>query len=125
MKAIVKPAIVLGIAGALALGSIAPSEARSRGWVAAGIGLAAGAAIASAANANAYYYGYYGPGYAAYAYDPYYAPAPVYVAPEPVPGYAYGYPTSSDDARYSPYYQGYDSNYIGPHRERQLQGRDY
>ena len=66
MKSIVKPAIVLGIAGALALGSMTPSQARVRPWVAAGIGLAAGAAIgAAAANAN----GYYGYGYA-YSYGP-------------------------------------------------------
>ena len=37
----------------------------------------------------------------------------------------YGYPSSSSDQRYLPQYNGYDSNYIGPVRERQLQGHDY
>jgi hypothetical protein len=135
MKSIFKPAIVLGIAGALALASMTPSQARVRPWVAAGIGLAAGAAIgAAAANANGYYgngYAYsYGPQYGAYAYDPYYAAAPYVAAPyyAPAPAYMapdYGYPSSSSDQRYLPQYHGYDSNYIGPTRERQLQGRDY
>jgi len=107
MKAIVKPALVLGLAGTLAIASMSPSEARGRGWVAAGIGLAAGAAIAGAA-ANS---GYYNPGYYAYGYDPYDAPAPVYVAP---PAY---YDTNSSS-------YGYDSNYTGPWQERKLQGRD-
>jgi hypothetical protein len=111
LRMIAKPAMVLGIAGALALGSMTPSEARIRPWVAAGIGLAAGAALASAvAHARAPYY--YGPGYAAYAYDPYYAPAPVYVAP----GYV------------EPYYAtapGYNSNSIGPQHERMLTGSEF
>ena len=34
MKAFVKPALVLGMAGALALGSMTASEARSGRWVA-------------------------------------------------------------------------------------------
>jgi hypothetical protein len=111
MKAIVKPATVLGIAGALALGSMTPSQAaRVWPWAAAGIGLAAGAAIASAAAYDGYYYGY-GPGYDAYAYAPYYAPAPVYSAPID------NYRDRSD--------HGYDTNYIGPLHERHLEGRDY
>jgi hypothetical protein len=134
MKTMIKPALVLGLAGALALGSMTTSEARSRGWVAAGVGLAAGAAIAGAAVANSAYYGPYG--YGAYAYDPGYG----YNAYAYSPGYAYGYdayaaapvytaPTYSypysDNYRYSPNYGGYNSNYIGPLRERTLLGRDY
>ena len=130
MKTMIKPAVVLGLAGALALGSMTASEARSRPWVAAGVGLAAGAAIAgAAAAANSGYYGGYG--YDAYAYDPgyaygsgyVYAPAPVYSAPVyAAPAYSYPY---SDNYRYSPNYGGYNSNYTGPLRERTLQGRDY
>jgi hypothetical protein len=111
MKAIAKPALALGIAAALALASIAPSQARVRPRHAPAIGLAAGAAIASAAAANAYGYGpefSYGPGYDAYAYSPYGA------------GAATPYP----DTRYEQPYHGYDSNYVGPWRERQLQGLD-
>jgi hypothetical protein len=137
MKTMIKPAVVLGLAGALALGSMTPSEARSRAWVGAGIGLAAGAAIAGAAVAanSGYYGGYYGGyggyGYDAYAYDPGYAygssygyaPAPVYGAPVyAAPTYSYPY---SDNYRYSPNYGGYNSNYTGPLRERTLLGRDY
>ena len=136
MKTMIKPAVVLGLAGALALGSMTTSEARSRAWVGAGIGLAAGAAIAGAAVANSAYYGPYGYGYGAYGYDPgygynsyayspgygygydAYAAAPVYSAPT----YAYPY---SDNYRYSPNYGGYNSNYTGPLRERTLQGREY
>ena len=137
MKTLIRPAVVLGVAGALALGSMTASEARSRPWVAAGIGLAAGAAIAGAAVAansgyyGSYYSGYGGYGYDAYAYDPGYAygssygyaPAPVYSAPVyAAPTYSYPY---SDNYRYSPNYGGYNSNYTGPLRERTLQGRDY
>ncbi len=58
MKFLVKPAIVLGIAGALALGSMTASQARVRPWVAGAAGFAAGAAIGAAAQANSgYYYG--------------------------------------------------------------------
>ena len=123
MQAIVKPAIVLGIAAALALGSMTPSQARVRPWVAAGVGLAAGAALASAANANAYHNGYgpgyyYGPGYAGYAYSPYYESSPGYGA------YAYA-PPSAPETRFQQPYHGPDTNYIGSWRERQLEGRDY
>jgi hypothetical protein len=135
-----KPALVLGMAGAMALGSMTASEARSGRWVAgAAIGLV-GAAVAGAAiaNANSYRYGYYngyayGPGYTyapAYGYDTY-AYSPTYVAPAYVAPQYYGpvysdqpYPYS-DNERYGPYYGGYNSNYTGPLRERQLQGRDY
>ena len=121
MKAFVKPALVLGIAVALALGGMSPSEARGfQPFVAAGIGLAAGAAIAGAA-ANSIYYngGYYdsssygyGPGYGAYSYDPGYVTGPVYSEP------GYGY-------------QNYGYTYYGPRRypeqsrQRVLQGHDY
>jgi hypothetical protein len=142
MNAITKTAAVGGLVGALALASMTASEARVRPWAAAGIGFAAGALIgAAAANAHsrAQYGYYYGPHY---AYDPYYAPAPVYAAPvyatpvyaAPVyaapayEAYAYspGYVAAPNDAwRYSPAYHGYDTNYIGPARERQLSGSDY
>lgn len=91
MNVLVKPAMILGLAGAMALGSMTPSEARSgRTWAAAGVGFAAGAMLgAAAANANRGYY--YNEPYA-------YAPGPTYSGySEPVyvePGYgynAYGY----------------------------------
>ena len=90
MRLLGKTAIVLGMAGAMALGSMTASEARWRAGPAAAAGFVAGAAIgAAAANANAgYYYGGYGydsyaytaySGYGSYAYEPaYVAPAPVY-----------------------------------------------
>ncbi len=108
MNRFIKPALVLGFAGALALSAVTPSDAQSRrSWRGPGpaIGLAAGAFIAGAAiaSANTYYGpsyyepGYsYGPGYGygpgpGYAYAPSYgyadvdayayAPGPVYVAP--------------------------------------------
>jgi hypothetical protein len=125
-----KPAIVLGLAGALTLGAMTSSQARVRPWVAAGIGLAAGAALASAAAANAYYYGpgySYHPVYPVYGYGPYYPASTVYVDP----GYsayasapAYAAPAIAAP-RYRRAYHGYDTNYIGPLRERQLEGRDY
>ena len=127
MRLLGKTAIVLGMAGAMAIGSMTASEARWRAGPAAA-GFVAGAAIgAAAANANAgYYYGNgYGYGYDSYAYEPaysgydsyayepaYVAPAPVYTPPSyygPVGGYAYS---------------GYDTNYTGPWSERRLQGRD-
>lgn len=111
MKALMKPALVLGVAGALALGAMSPSEARVRPWVGAGIGLAAGAIIAGAAVNSAYYNGYYGPGYGAYAYDPGYAPGPVYVEP----GYGYDY------GNYAPSYNDYPEQ----SRQRTLGGHDY
>jgi hypothetical protein len=125
MRPIVKSATVLGMAGALALASMTASQARVWPWAAAGIGLAAGAALASAAAANhAYYYGY-GPGFGAYAYDPYYGPG--YDAFAYSPGYVTTVvpvaPTAP--ARYRQPFHGYDTNYIGPLRERQLEGRDY
>jgi hypothetical protein len=126
MNRIVKPAAAVGLAGALALAAISPSQARPLGWAAAGIGLAAGAAIAGAAAANAatYPYGYepgyaYDPYYGSYAYAPGYAgPGTVYAAPGY--GYGYGYAPSYSRARH-----GYDTTYIGPWKERQLEGKDY
>ena len=121
MRLLGKTAIVLGMAGAIALGSMTVSEARGgrNAAIAAGAGgFVAGAAIgAAAANANAGYYGY-GGGYDSYAYEPaYVAPAPVYTSP----GY-YGPVTGGYDS-YS-YNSGYDTNYIGPWRERKLMGLD-
>lgn len=116
MKLLVKPAIVLGIAGALALGSVTTSQARVRPWVAGAAGFAAGAAIgAAAANAyDGYYYhngyGYYDDSYA-YAYD---RPATAYTGDPAYAGYgAYGY---------SP---GYGYRYGQSWQERRLEGRDY
>ena len=150
MNAIVKPAIVksalvLGIAGILAIGSMSPSEARNRGLVAAGIGLAAAAVVGAAvANANNGYYGngYYGSGYG-YGYAPDYGYAPAYVEPGYgyAPGYveapayayapayrsapAYGY-TDPGNGYYAPI-QGYsyNTNTTSAARERQLLGTDY
>lgn len=125
MRLLGKTAIVLGMAGAMALGSMTASEARNGRNAAIAGGFVAGAAIgAAAANANAgYYYGSGGYGYDSYAYEPAYAPAyayePAYVAPAPVytaPSY-YG-PVRSYE------YSGYNTNYTGPWSERRLQGRD-
>jgi hypothetical protein len=120
MNAIMKPAAVLGLVAALSMASLGPSEARARPWVAAGLGFAAGALVGSAAAANAYSYdGDYG---YAYAYAPGYAYAPAY-AYEP---YVYATPAApSDTWRYSRPWHGYDTNYVGPLRERVLQGNDY
>ena len=135
MNRIVKPAMVLGLAGILAVASMTPSEARNNGWAAAGIGFAAGALVgAAAANANNHYYapGYrygYGPDYAyddAYAYQP----APVYVGP----AYRYRAPAYANDPAYAytgdPAYAygrgyGYNSNTVAPWQERRLRGTDY
>jgi hypothetical protein len=117
MRLLGKTAIVLGMAGAMALGSMTASEARNgrNAAIAAGAGgFVAGAAIgAAAANANAGYYG----GYDSYAYEPaYVAPAPVYTSPS-----YYGPVTGYDSYSYN---SGYDTNYIGPWRERKLMGLD-
>jgi hypothetical protein len=95
MKAFVKPAIVLGIAGAMALGSMTASEARVRPWAAGAAGFAAGAVIGAAA-ANSAYYGprSYSPGYATYGYAPgydSYAYEPGYNSYSSGPSYEYGY----------------------------------
>jgi len=124
MRLLGNTAMVLGLAGAMAIGPMTASEARGGRNAAFAGGIIAGAAIgAAAANANAGYYsgayGYdsyaYAPGYYdSYAYEPAYA-APVYTPPS-----YYGPVTT-----YQSPYPGYDTNYIGPWRERQLQGRDY
>ena len=119
MRLLGKTAIVLGMAGAMALGSMTASEARNgrNAAIAAGAGgFVAGAAIgAAAANANAGYYGY---GYDSYAYEPaYVAPAPVYTSP------SYYGPVTGGYTSYS-YNSGYDTNYVGPWRERKLMGLD-
>jgi hypothetical protein len=134
MKAFVKPAIVLGLAGAMALGSMTASQARSghhRAWVAGAAGFAAGAAIgAAAANSNYYYgsrYGYYGGPAYAYTGDPAYAGYDAYAyAPGYRGGYGYGYDasTQSAPAHYDPGY-GYNSNTLAPWQDRKLQGSDY
>lgn len=135
MNRFAKSALVLGAVGAIALGSVTASEARSGRWVAGAAGVAAGVAIGAAAASSAYYNGgyYYGPGYAyapgydAYAYEPAYtyAPAPVYV-PAPAYGY-YGRPDLSTQS-WPPHYDpgaGYNSNTLAPWQDRKMQGTDY
>jgi len=150
MKRLLKPAIVLGIAGAMAVGSFSASQARVRPWVAGAAGFAVGAAIgAAAANANNYYYGggYYDGGYydtayygyandrpaTAYTGDPAYAgynayaDAPGYSAYAYAPGYrSYGYDakTQSWPPHRDPNY-GYNSNTLAPWQDRKMQGNDY
>jgi len=120
MKLLGKSAIVLGIAGAIAIGSITASDARVRPGVAAAAGFAVGAATcAEAANANAGYYYGSGYGYDSYAYAPGYA-APVYAEPVYTPPSYYG-PVAPYSSRY---YSGYDTNHVGPWQERRLQGLD-
>ncbi len=116
MRLLGKSAIVLGVACAMALGSMTALDARNRGaWVAGVAGFAAGAAVgAVAANANA---SYYGPGYAyepAYTYEPAY---PVYSYDRNATAYT-GNPALNPGYGYSRY--NYDTNYTGPMRERQL-----
>jgi hypothetical protein len=125
MRLLGKTAIVFGMAGAMALGSMTASEARNRGAaIAAGAaGFVAGAAIgAAAANANAgYYYGGGYSGYDSYAYAPVYAEpayaAPVYAAP------VYAEPVYVPGSYYGPVY-GYNNTYNYNWRQRQLDGRD-
>ena len=84
MRLFGKTALLVGLAGAMALGSMTASEARggrNAAAIGAGVaGFAAGAAIGSAANSG-YYYGNpgyaYDNGYDSYAYAPGYAPAAV------------------------------------------------
>jgi hypothetical protein len=155
MNRIAKPAMVVGLAGALALAAITPSEARINRWAAAGIGFFAGAAIASAAAHAHYYgpgyaYGYYEPGYAYYPAPVYAEPVyagPTYAYPAPVayvgPSYAYTgdpaysayaavpryrYRYSSETRSWPPHYDpgaGYNSNTLSPWQDRRLQGADY
>ena len=125
MRLLGKATIVVGLAGAMALGSMTASQARFRAGPAVAAGVAGFALGAAAANANSYYYG---PGYAydspGYAYDSY-AYAPGYSS------YGYSYEPSYsgyDSYAYSPGYRfegSYNSNNNGPWHERQLQGRDW
>ena len=131
MRLLGKTAMVLGVAGAMALGSMTTSEARSgrnAAAIAGGvIGFAAGAAIGSAA-ANAGYYGGYG--YDSYAYAPAYsaydsyAYAPTYVEQTYVAPVA---PAYTPPSYYGPVttYGGFNTNYTGPWQERRLQGREW
>jgi hypothetical protein len=110
MIRLAKPAVVLGLASAVALAMATPSEARSgRNAAAIGAGVAGfaiGAAVGSAAANRGYYnepYAYYGePAYVdSYAYAPgptyYSAPAPAYdsyaYSPAPAPRYYGGDPS--------------------------------
>ena len=132
MNTFAKSALVLGTVGALALGSMTASEARSGRWVAGAVGVAAGVAVGAAVANSAYYNsGYYGggyayaPGYDAYAYEPAYAP--VY-APAPAYGY-YGYYGSPDlSTQSAPRHRdingGYNSNTLAPWQDRKMQGID-
>jgi hypothetical protein len=94
MKALLKYAVTASLAGALALATMSPSEARGGRNAAVIGGFAAGALVGAAVAGSAYNNGYYGPAYG-YGYAPgYYAepgyayePAPVYV--EPAPTYYY------------------------------------
>lgn len=147
MKNLVRPALVLGIAGVLALGSITASQARVRPyvwggsgfrpWVAGAAGFTAGAAIgAAAANAAAYgadaSYGSYDPAYAdtsdpnsvhSFGYNSY-AYAPGYRTDRGGYGYGYDASTQSVPRHYDPGY-GYNSNTLAPWQDRKLQGSDY
>jgi hypothetical protein len=127
MRLLGKTAMLVGVAGAMAIASMTASEARGGRNAALAGGFIAGAAIgAAAANANSGYYsggyGYdsyaYAPGYSA-GYDSY-AYEPAYAAPAYTPPSYYGPVTTYQ----SPYSSGYDTNYIGPWHERRLQGRD-
>jgi hypothetical protein len=116
MRLLGKTALVLGLAGAMALGSMTASEARggrNAAAIGAGVaGFAVGAAVGSAAANN----GYYGsPGYAYSGYDSY-AYAPGYGTP----GY---YGPVDNGYSYSGY--GYDTNNNGPWHGRTIEGRDW
>lgn len=132
MNMFVKPALALGLAGAMALAVAAPSEARN-GRTAAAIGagvagFAVGAAIGSAAASNRYYY--YGEPYAYYpAYPAGYAYAPAYAyesyAYDPGPAYyvtpgVTRYNRRDPSSYYAPYYNSGWYN-----RERALTGSDW
>jgi hypothetical protein len=109
MRLLGKTAIVAGLAGALALGSMTASQARFRAGPAVAAGVAGFALGAAAANANAGYDSGSDYGYDSYAYEPGYA-SPSYYGPV-TPSYSYGY--------------SYDTNNTGPWHERHLQGRDW
>ncbi len=117
MRTTIKFAAAAALAGALAVGTAGPSQARWHGhhWHGAGaaigfgVGALVGAAAASASN------GYYGPAYGPgpYAYEPGYAyqPAPAYRAYDYAPAKCwittdkdrgYGYYGSCAQAPYAP-----------------------
>jgi len=110
--------MVAGVVGTIALAGMSASQADPVNWAAAGVGFAAGAAVGAAAASTAYYN------------DPYYAEARYVPRAYSVPQYnyapdAYAYAPRYPGYQYSPAEHGYDSNYIGPWKERQLEGRDY
>ena len=109
MNRFAKSALVLGAVGAIALGSMTSSEARSGRWVAGAAGFAVGAAVGAAA-ANAAYYnsGYYGAGY--YYGSGYYAAGyyePTYDSYAYAPGYSYAYSPGYSSYAYAPGYDAY------------------
>lgn len=108
MIRLAKPAVVLGLASAVALAMATPSEARSgRNAAAIGAGVA-GFAIGAAVGSAAANRGYYNEPYAYYR-----EPAPVYYGePAYVDSYAYApAPTYSPAPRY---YGGDPSGYYAP-----------
>jgi hypothetical protein len=140
MNTFAKSALVLGTVGALALGSMSASEARSGRFVAGAAGFAVGAAVGAAAANSAYYNGgyygagYYEPGYDSYAYAPGYSGygyEPAYDAYAYAPGYHRGYyrggrhiETRSVPHHYDPG-AGYNSNTLAPWQDWKYQGHDY
>ncbi len=135
MIRLIKPALALGMIGAMALAMATPSEARSGrnngAAIGAGVaGFAVGAAVgAAAASANNGYY--YNEPYAyrgGYAYQPGYAYAPAYNDGYEVDSYAY-VPRGTRYNRQDPssYYQPSGSYYNSGwnNRERALTGHDW
>ena len=135
-----KPALALGLAGALAIAAVTPSlarDGRNAAAIGAGVaGFAVGAAVGSAAaNSNRYYYGEpyaYGGGYAyepaytyapAYSYDSYaYSPGPTYYVNPGVTQYNPRDPSSyyAPGGSYGPHsYTGWQN------RERNLRAGDW
>jgi hypothetical protein len=109
MNRFAKSALVLGAVGAIALGSVTASDARSGRWVAGAAGFAVGAAVGAAA-ANAAYYnsGDYGAGY--YYGSGYYAAGyyePTYDSYAYAPGYSYAYSPGYSSYAYAPGYDAY------------------
>jgi hypothetical protein len=148
MNTFARSALVVGAVGALALGSMTSSEARSGRWMAGAAGFAVGAAVGAAAANGAYYDGgYYGggpdyaydSGYDAYAYAPgyaytgydSYAYAPGYAAYAYAPGYGYrrhyrgGHVETRSVPRHYDPGAGYNSNTIAPWQDWKYQGNDY
>lgn len=111
MNVLVKPAMILGLAGAMALGAMTPSEERNGRWAAAGALI--GGAVAANADRGYYYY------IESYAY----APGPTYYGySEPVyvdPGYSYGYV----EPGYTSY--GYAATSYAPRYRRSTPAHNY